>query len=154
MNRQASRLIKLIKSAPPMASMQTHGYFDPHIIKPSYLRSNNMFLYPLSGECHIQPAEPEALGLMSQGSDYSLAIFLYPCDKDWLEREDRVASLIKISRALENQAFNLISTGARIPILSFSRHSPIKYIIMLRLHTMPWNPLSYSHHSKPSESTS
>ena len=57
-----------------------------------------MYTFPLVyphvlGEYHIQPAEPDALGLMSQGSNYSLAIFLYPCDKDWSDREDRVASV-------------------------------------------------------------
>jgi alpha-glucuronidase len=60
-------------------------------------------VYPhVLGECHIQPAKPDALGLMSQGGNYSLVIFLYPCDKDWSDREDRVASICAAYQNIES----------------------------------------------------
>ena len=52
------------------------------------------FVYPhVLGECQIQPAEPDELGLMPQGSDHSSTVFFYPRDKHRSDREDRVAAI-------------------------------------------------------------
>lgn len=54
-------------------------------------------VYPhVLGECQIQPAEPDELGLMPQGGDHSSTVFIYPCDKHRSDREDRVAAICAV----------------------------------------------------------